>query len=182
MENQKIIEKIREINEEIDINEHEVQKFLLIFHSLFEIVTSEEAIEETDGFVNDTILTVVKIIADLLKNNIERFKLPAVLKTALKKLKSLFTKIKLEETVQTEETGIGGKMPRAQYRPRRPVVPAGRGQKNNDRIRVRTKWYKIKRFMLQPRYKEVKHNGRVVRRMVVRRRTIYPSTQRRREY
>ena len=98
MQNQKIIEKVKEINEEIDINEHEVQKFLLIFHSLFEIVTSEQAIEETDGFLNDTILTVVKIIADLLKNNIESLKLPTVLKTALKKLKSLFTKIKAEET------------------------------------------------------------------------------------
>ena len=98
LQNQKIIEKVKEINEEIDINEHEVQKFLLIFHSLFEIVTSEEAIEETDGFLNDTILTVVKIIADLLKNNIESLKLPTVLKTALKKLKSLFTKIKAEET------------------------------------------------------------------------------------
>ena len=117
LQNQKIIEKVKEINEEIDINEHEVQKFLLIFHSLFEIVTSEQAVEETDGFLNDTILTVVKIIADLLKNNIESLKLPTVLKTALKKLKSLFTKIKVEETeiklevienaehsVQTEET------------------------------------------------------------------------------
>ena len=103
LQNQKIIEKVKEINEEIDINEHEVQKFLLIFHSLFEIVTFEQAIEETDGFLNDTILTVVKIIADLLKNNIENLKLPAVLKTALKKLKSLFTKIKAEETVKTEE-------------------------------------------------------------------------------
>ena len=103
LQNQKIIEKVKEINEEIDINEHEVEKFLLIFHSLFEIVTSEQAVEETDGFLNDTILTVVKIIADLLKNNIENLKLPAVLKTALKKLKSLFTKIKAEETVKTEE-------------------------------------------------------------------------------
>ena len=66
-------------------------------------MTSEQAIEETDGFLNDTILTVIKIIADLLKNNIENLKLPAVLKTALKKLKSLFTKIKAEETVKTEE-------------------------------------------------------------------------------
>ena len=67
LRNQKIIQKIKETNKEIDINEHEVQKFLLIFHSLFEIVTSEQAIEETDEFLNDTILTVVKIIADLWK-------------------------------------------------------------------------------------------------------------------
>ena len=50
LQNQKIIEKVKEINEEVDINKHEVQKFLLIFHSPFEIVTSEQAIEETEGF------------------------------------------------------------------------------------------------------------------------------------
>ena len=60
--------------------------------------------------------------------------------------------------------------------------PAGRGEKNNDRIRVRNRRYKIKRFMLQPRNIDVRHNGRVVRRMLVRRRTIYPSLRRRREY
>ena len=109
MQNQKIIEKVEEINEEIDINEHEVEKFLLIFHSLFEIVTSEQAIEETDGFLNDTILDVVKINADLLKNNIGNLKLPTVLKTVLKRLKSLFTKIKAEETGKTEEISHGPK-------------------------------------------------------------------------
>ena len=98
LQNQKIIEKVKEINEDIDINEHEVHKFLLIFHSLFEIVTSEQAIEETDGFLNDTILAVVNIIAGLLKNNIESLQLPAILKTAFKKLKNLFTKIKTEES------------------------------------------------------------------------------------
>ena len=67
-------------------------------------------------------------------------------------------------------------MARTQYRPRRPAEPAGRGEKNNDRIKIRNRRYKIKRFMLQPKDVEVKHNSRVVRRMVVRRRTIYPST------
>ena len=62
------------------------------------------------------------------------------------------------------------------------MVPAGRGEKNNDRVRVRNRRYEIKRYMLQPKDIEVKHNGRVVRRMVVRRQTLYPSTRRRREY
>ena len=74
------------------------------------------------------------------------------------------------------------KMPRTKYRPRRPVRPAGMGKKSNDRIRVRNRRYKIKRLMLQPRNVDVKQNGRVVRRMVVRRRTIYPNTRNRREY
>ena len=62
--------------------------------------------------------------------------------------------------------------PNIKYRPRRPVVPAGRGEKNNDRITVRNTQYKIKRIMLQPRYVELKHNGREVRRIVVRRHTL----------
>lgn len=56
------------------------------------------------------------------------------------------------------------------------------GQKNNDRIRIRNRRYKIKWFMLQPKKIDVKHNGRVARRMVFRRQSLYPSTRRRREY
>ena len=73
-------------------------------------------------------------------------------------------------------------MPNIQMRPRRPARPAGMGQKNNDRVRIRNRRYKIKRFLAQPRNIDVKQNGKVFRRMVVRRKTIYPSARRRREY
>ena len=73
-------------------------------------------------------------------------------------------------------------MPNYRIVPRRPVRPARRREKNNDWIRVRNRRYKIKRFMVQPRNIDVRYNGRVVRRMVVRRQTIYPSLRRRREY
>ena len=56
LENQKILEKTKEINEDIDISEHEVHKFLLIFHTLVETINSQEAREEIDRFVTDTIL------------------------------------------------------------------------------------------------------------------------------
>ena len=56
------------------------------------------------------------------------------------------------------------------------------GQKNNGRIRVRNRRYKIKRLLAQPKNIDVKQNGRIVRRMIVRRQTIYLSTRRRREY
>ena len=98
MENQKILEKIKEINEDIDISEHEVHKFLLIFHTLVETINSQESREETDGFVTDAILQIVNIIAGLLKNNIGSLNIPSVLKNALKKLKSLFIP-------QTKDTG-----------------------------------------------------------------------------
>ena len=82
-----IIEKIKDIDEEIDISEHEVQKFLLIFHTLMETITSEEALEQTDRAVTDAILQVVLKVGDLLKKNIDSFNLPAMLKKALKKKK-----------------------------------------------------------------------------------------------
>ena len=66
--------------------------------------------------------------------------------------------------------------------PRRPVRPVGREEKNNDWVRIRNRYYKIKRILAQPRNINVRHNGRVVRRMVVRRSTICPSARRRREY
>ena len=53
---------------------------------------------------------------------------------------------------------------------------------NNDRIRIRNRCYKIKRYLAQPKNIDVKQNGRVVRRMVVGRQTIYPSTRRTQEY
>ena len=61
-------------------------------------MTSEETFEETDGILNDTILVVCNINAGLLKNNIGSLKLPAILKTALKKLKDVFVEVKSGES------------------------------------------------------------------------------------
>ena len=102
--NDNIIERIKEIDNEININEHEVHKFLLIFHSLFKKVTSEETFKETDGILNNTILVVCNITAGLLKNNIDSLKLPAILKTALKKLKNLFVGVKEAKSGEKERT------------------------------------------------------------------------------
>ena len=181
LESDLILEKVQEIEEEIDISEPEVCKFLLIFHTLFQTINSSETQEETDGFVNDTILQIVSIIAGLLRNNIDSLNIPAVLKSALKNQKAcLFCK---QKTLKRVNQAIRNqKMARTQMRPRRPVRPAGRGEKNNDRIRIRNRRYKIKRYLAQPKNIDVKQNGRVVRRMVVRRQRIYPSTRRRREY
>ena len=107
LENQKILENIEEINEDIDISEYEVHKFLLIFHTVVETINSEEAEEETDWFVTDAILQIVNIIAGLLKNNIDSLNILAVLKSALKKLKSLF----IPQTKDTEESKTGEEKP-----------------------------------------------------------------------
>ena len=95
LENEMIVEKIIDIKDDIDISENGVQKFLLIFHSLMEIVNSEEIQEETDSIITDAIPQIVLKISDLLKKNIDSLNLPALLKNALKKIKS-FLNIKTE--------------------------------------------------------------------------------------
>ena len=67
-------------------------------------------------------------------------------------------------------------------RPGRPARPAGISGKNNDQVRIRKRRYKIKRFIVQLKNIDIKQNGRVVRRMEVRRQKMYPSTRRSREY
>ena len=52
------------------------------------------------------------------------------------------------------------------------------GVKNIENRRVRNRRFKTKRMMEQPRNVEVKQNGRVIRRMVVRRKAIYPGMTR----
>ena len=81
-----------------------MHKFLLIFHTLVETVNSEQPQEETDGFVTDTILQIVNVIVGLLKNNIDSLNIPAVLRNALKKLKSLF--IPQTKDSQEGKTGV----------------------------------------------------------------------------
>ena len=57
--------------------------------------------------MTNTILQIVNIIAGLLKNNIDSLNIPAVLKSALKKLKSLF----IPRTKDTEEGKTGDPEP-----------------------------------------------------------------------
>ena len=97
-ENEMILDKIKDIDEDININQHEAEKFLLIFHSLMQAVNSEEGLDKPDGTVSDAILQIVLKISELLKNNIDSLKLPEFLKFALKEIKSLFN-------IQTEQNG-----------------------------------------------------------------------------
>ena len=79
-----ILDKIKDINEEIDISKREVEKF----HLLMKTVISEESLDNTDSIVSDTILKIVLKISELLKNNIDSLKIPEIFKIALKKIKS----------------------------------------------------------------------------------------------
>ena len=96
------MDKLKDIHKEIDINEHEVEKFLLIFHTFMEAVNSEEVLDNTDSIVTDTILKIVLRLSELLKNNIDSLKLPDIFKIALKKIKNLFN---LQTDQDAEHTG-----------------------------------------------------------------------------
>ena len=101
--NDNIAKKINEMNEEIDIENHEVSKFLLMFGQLSETMTSEETFEETDGVVTDTITVICNLLTDLLKNNIDNLSLPKPIKTTLKVLKKVFKILNDKELKQNAE-------------------------------------------------------------------------------
>ena len=54
-------------------------------------------------YLTDTFLQIVNVLAGCLKNNIDSLNIPAVLKSALKKLKSLF----IPQTNDSEEGKTG---------------------------------------------------------------------------
>ena len=96
LENKMILDKIKDIDEGINITQHKVEKFLLTFHSLMQTVSSEEGLDIPDGAVTDAILQIVLKISELVENNINLLKLSEFLKLALKKIKTLFN-------IQTEQ-------------------------------------------------------------------------------
>ena len=115
LETDLILDKVQEIEPEIDMNEHVVHKFLLIFHTLVQTINSNEPQEEKDGLMTDVILQIVNTIIQLLKNNIDSLNIPAVLKSALKNYKAcLFRKQKtLKRIIQVIQNQ---KMARTQMR------------------------------------------------------------------
>ena len=93
-----ILSRAKRINESIDLTDQEVNKFLIIFHTLLDTVdlsseTSE--LEETDSIVTDIILKIVLKITELIRQNIDSLPLPKILKDALKIIKELFNGKKL---------------------------------------------------------------------------------------
>ena len=57
-----IISRAKRINKNLDLTDHEVNKFLIIFHTLLETIDLNSEIsegEETDGIVTDITLQIV---------------------------------------------------------------------------------------------------------------------------
>ena len=94
LEQKLISESISKNYPDIDITDHEVNKFLLIFNLLLETSLNEERLLEVktqdseDGSIEDTIILVVTKLISILKGNVESLKLPKIIKIGLKKLKT----------------------------------------------------------------------------------------------
>ena len=67
LKNEVILDIIKDINEDFNIDELEVQKFLLIFHTLMKVVSSDEELGLPAIAVTDSILQIVLKISELLK-------------------------------------------------------------------------------------------------------------------
>ena len=80
---------------EIDINDHEIQNFLLIFNLLIkgESDKTSNGKDAEDG-IPDILITIAAKLLQFLHNNIDSLKLPDITKSALKKLKSFIVKDK----------------------------------------------------------------------------------------
>ena len=85
-----IISRAKRVNEELDLTDHEVNKFLIIFHTLLDTIDLESEPEETDGIITDIILQIVLKISSLLRQNFGVLPIPQILKDALKLIKQLF--------------------------------------------------------------------------------------------
>lgn len=76
-----------------------------------EVIKPEEPLNNPDGVATDTVLQIVLKISELLKKDVDSFKLPEFLKSALKKIKSLFdkqTNQKAEPTASEETSNTFG--------------------------------------------------------------------------
>ena len=66
---------------------------------------------------------------------------------------------------------------------RQPIAAGGHGEKNIDDAFIRNRGrYKIKRFLPVAKNVEIKRRGAIIRRMIARRRAIYPALRQQREY
>ena len=90
LEHNLISKNITKNHPEIDISDHEIQMFLLIFNLLIESLSLEDQLEvDSEDGIQDIIITVATKLLKLLRGNKESLKLSKVLKIVLKKLRDI---------------------------------------------------------------------------------------------
>ena len=84
---------------EIDIDDHEIQNFLFIFNLLIEAESDKISNgEDAEDKIRDILITIAAKSLQILHNNIDSLKIPDIIDSALKKLKSFNVKDKKDGT------------------------------------------------------------------------------------
>ena len=94
LEQKRISEKINKDYPDMDITDHEINKFVLIIHTLLKTSSNKDKFSEilvvdTEDDVQDTIMLIVTKLLNLLEGNFDSLNLPKKVKSGLKKLKSI---------------------------------------------------------------------------------------------
>ena len=88
---------------EIDINDHEILNFLLRFIILMEAESDKVSNgKDAEDGIPEILITIAAKLLQLLHNNIDSLKLPDIIKSALKKLKSFIVKDKKDGTNEND--------------------------------------------------------------------------------
>ena len=69
---------------EINIDDHKIQMFLLIFNLLLEAELIKENTKDGEDGIPDILITIATKLLELLCNNIDSLKLAKIIKSALK--------------------------------------------------------------------------------------------------
>ena len=88
---------------EIDIDGHEILNFLLRFIILMEAESDKVSNgKDAEDGIPEILITIAAKLLQLLHNNIDSLKLPDIIKSALKKLKSFIVKDKKDGTNEND--------------------------------------------------------------------------------
>ena len=93
---------------EINIDDHEIQKFLLIFNSLLEAELNKENTEDSEDGIPAILITIATKLLEHLHNNIDSLKLPKIIKGALRKLKYFIVKDKKDGENKNDSENSAG--------------------------------------------------------------------------
>ena len=80
LEHDTICERINKKFPDIHANEHEIQKFLLIFQELILLSYADKEFSDSEESISSLLLTLAKQIQNLLNKDIDSLKFPAVIK------------------------------------------------------------------------------------------------------
>ena len=172
-----IKEAILKENPKFDIKNHELEMFLIILDTLINQIKEHDKDENSNGKkevdtedgIKDIAVSIGEEFFKFPQSDTDSLDLPDIIKKALKTLKGAFTFVCAVKSHGHNEN------PRSRSR-------RGIDVENVENLRRRNKDINIKKPLAQTKNIQVKHKGQVVRRITIRRKSIFPAKRRQREY